>query len=1699
MKTVKGFYVLFMLHLWFFDSGRTGKILVWPMDFSHWINLKVILDELHRGGHEITVLVPSTSSLLDHTQIPFNVEILQIPISKESFMEEFNANLYRVSFELPKVSWWERQVQLTKMLKMFLATTRSICDSVVTNKELLSRLQAAKFDICIADPLSFCGELVAELLNIPFIYSFRFSYGNVFERLCAGLPMPSSYVPGTISGLTDSMTFTQRLENWLSYTVNELMYSYFVFPEWDEYYSKVLGKSTKFCEIMGKAEMWLIRTSWDFEFPHPYLPNFEFVGGLHCKPAKPLPKDFEEFVQSSGKNGVVVFTLGSMVKNLTEEKSKMIASALAQLPQKVLWKYGGKKPENLGANTRIYEWIPQNDLLGHPQTRAFITHCGTNGVYEAIYHGVPMVGIPLFGDQYGNVARVKAKGAAVELDLQRMTSSDLLNALKAVINNPIYKENAMELSRIHHDTPVKPLKRAVFWIEFIMRHKGAKHLRPAFHDLTWQEVAMKTVKGFCILFVLQLCLLDSGRMGKVLVWPADFSHWINLQVILEELHHRGHEITVLIPSPSLLIDHTKVPYNVEILQLSVTKETSMEELSTILYEASFDMSKFSWWEMQIKLANIGRKFLLTSKRVCDSAVTNKELLSRLQAAKFDVCIADPLRFCGELVAELLNIPFIYTFRVFYGNVFERLCAGLPMPSSYVPGVTSRLTDKMTFIQRLENWLLYTVSDIIYSYYVFPEWDEYYSKVLGKPTTLCEIMGKADMWLFRSYWDFEFPQPYLPNIEFVGGLHCKPAKPLPKEFEEFVQSSGRDGVMVFTLGSMIKNLSEEKSNMIASALAQIPQKVLWRYTGKKPKTLGANARLYEWIPQNDLLGHPKTRAFITHCGTNGIYEAIYHGFPMVGIPVFGDQHDNVVRMKAKGAAVEVDLQRMTSEDLLNALKAVINNPFYKENAMKLSRIHHDQPVKPLNRAVFWVEFVMRHKGAKHLRPAFHDLTWFQHHSLDVIGFLLACAATVAFLVTKCCLFCCWKFGKPTTLCETMGKADMWLFRSYWDFEFPQPYLPNTEFVGGLHCKPAKPLPKELEEFVQSSGEDGVVVFTLGSMIKNLSEEKSNMIASALAQIPQKVLWRYTGKKPETLGANTRLYEWIPQNDLLGKPTTLCEIMGKADMWLFRSYWDFEFPQPYLPNTEFVGGLHCKPAKPLPKEFEEFVQSSGKDGVVVFTLGSMIKNLSEEKSNMIASALAQIPQKVLWRYTGKKPDTLGANTRLYEWIPQNDLLGHPKTRAFITHCGTNGIYEAIYHGVPMVGIPMFGDQHDNLARMKAKGAAVEVDLRRMTSEDLLNALKAVINNPFYKENAMKLSRIHHDQPVKPLDRAVFWVEFVMRHKGAKHLRPAFHDLTWFQQNSLDVIGFLLACVATVVFLVTKCCLFCYWKFGKPITLCEIMGKADMWLFRSYWDFEFPQPYLPNTEFVGGLHCKPAKPLPKEFEEFVQSSGKDGVVVFTLGSMIKNLSEEKSNMIASALAQIPQKVLWRYTGKKPETLGANTRLYKWIPQNDLLGHPKTRAFITHCGTNGIYEAIYHGVPMVGIPMFGDQHDNVVRMKAKGAAVEVDLQRMTSADLLHALKAVINNPSYKENAMKLSRIHHDQPVKPLDRAVFWVEFVMRHKGAKHLRPAFHDLTWYQRHSLDVIGFLLACVATVTFLVTKCCLFFCWKFGKTAKKKKRE
>lgn len=60
----------------------------------------------------------------------------------------------------------------------------------------------------------------------------------------------------------------------------------------------------------------------------------------------------------------------------------------------------------LASNIKLMDWAPQNDILGHPAVKAFVTHAGNNGLYEAVYHGKPVVSVPIMNEQPGNAAKV---------------------------------------------------------------------------------------------------------------------------------------------------------------------------------------------------------------------------------------------------------------------------------------------------------------------------------------------------------------------------------------------------------------------------------------------------------------------------------------------------------------------------------------------------------------------------------------------------------------------------------------------------------------------------------------------------------------------------------------------------------------------------------------------------------------------------------------------------------------------------------------------------------------------------------------------------------------------------------------------------------------------------------------------------------------------------------------------------------------------------------------------------------------------------------------------------------------------------------------------------------------------------------------------------------------------------------------------
>lgn len=78
-------------------------------------------------------------------------------------------------------------------------------------------------------------------------------------------------------------------------------------------------------------------------------------------------------------------------------------------------------------------------FTAHLNTKLFITHGGLGGVEEALYCGIPMIGIPLFSDQFRNVEAFIPKGMMVRIHFNELSGKTLDSALTTVLNNPDYK------------------------------------------------------------------------------------------------------------------------------------------------------------------------------------------------------------------------------------------------------------------------------------------------------------------------------------------------------------------------------------------------------------------------------------------------------------------------------------------------------------------------------------------------------------------------------------------------------------------------------------------------------------------------------------------------------------------------------------------------------------------------------------------------------------------------------------------------------------------------------------------------------------------------------------------------------------------------------------------------------------------------------------------------------------------------------------------------------------------------------------------------------------------------------------------------------------------------------------------------------------------------------------------------------------
>ena len=252
-------------------------------------------------------------------------------------------------------------------------------------------------------------------------------------------PAPTSYVPDAMLSYSSQMTFTERLTNTVFHFYTHILYHLFNFPKHARLYNEYFPNSVPFYDALYNVSLVFLNSHPSLNQPVPYVPNMVDIGGFHINPTKELPHDLQQFLDDS-KEGVIYFSMGSNLKSaeFPPEKRDAFLNTFSKMKMKILWKWEEDVLPGQPKNVKLGKWLPQQDILAHPNVKLFITHGGLLSTTETIYHGVPVLAIPIAGDQKLNAQRIVNEGFGLSLGYKEISEQTLTEKLDELLNNPKY-------------------------------------------------------------------------------------------------------------------------------------------------------------------------------------------------------------------------------------------------------------------------------------------------------------------------------------------------------------------------------------------------------------------------------------------------------------------------------------------------------------------------------------------------------------------------------------------------------------------------------------------------------------------------------------------------------------------------------------------------------------------------------------------------------------------------------------------------------------------------------------------------------------------------------------------------------------------------------------------------------------------------------------------------------------------------------------------------------------------------------------------------------------------------------------------------------------------------------------------------------------------------------------------------------------
>ncbi|XP_049298978.1 UDP-glycosyltransferase UGT5-like [Anopheles funestus] len=478
-------------------------------------------------------------------------------------------------------------------------------------------------------------------------------------------------------------------------------------------------------------------------------------------------------------------------------------------------------------------------------------------------------------------------------------------------------------------------------------------------------------------------IFDTSSAANILaVFPSiSKTNYIFGQVLFEALAAKGHNLTIVSPF--------EIQYAYEnIRQLRITG------LFNHIEDYGLHANVFTKRDKSSFYGNTN--LIYGTAAMADYTLGHPKLQELLKNPNetFDLLILDQV-LCESLLglAYHYGVPAI-VYSADASNKYTNEMVGNPHNPAYNPIPSLGYSDRMHLVQRVWNTFVSICEQFNYRYIYLPSQEAVYQRYfsLRNQPPLLDLIHNVSLVMVNSHPVINFARPLVPNMIEIGGAHIRQLEDtgFSQDVINWVEKA-KNGVIYFSMGTNIRSADFPDSlrEAFVGAFSKLNQVlIIWKWENATLPNQSANVIIGPWMPQQQLLAHPNVRLHITHGGLLSMMETVHYGKPILGLPLAGDQEILVNRAVEAGYGLKLDYQNVTEDGVLDAINQILNEPEFRYAAMKASRQFSEQPLKPMDKVLYYVDYVLKKdSGINYMRSGALYLSFWPRHVVDVASILV----------------------------------------------------------------------------------------------------------------------------------------------------------------------------------------------------------------------------------------------------------------------------------------------------------------------------------------------------------------------------------------------------------------------------------------------------------------------------------------------------------------------------------------------------------------------------------------------------------------------------------------------------------------------------------------------------------------------------------------